>query len=39
MLSWKFLLFSLVVGLGFSFATQPNETQRFFDQTLRLIGA
>jgi hypothetical protein len=39
MLNWKFLLFSLVVGVGFSFATQPNETQRFFDQMLRLIGA
>jgi hypothetical protein len=39
MLSWKFLLFSLVVGLGFSFATQPNETARLFDQTLRLFGA
>jgi len=39
MLSWKFILFSLVVGLGFSFATQPNETQRLFDQTLRLFGA
>jgi len=39
MLSWKFLLFSLVVGLGFSYATQPNETQRLLDQILRLIGA
>jgi hypothetical protein len=39
MLSWKFLLFSLVVGLGFSFVTQPNETQRLLDQTLRLFGA
>lgn len=38
MLNWKFLLFSLVVGLGFSFVTQPNETQRFFDQILRLFG-
>lgn len=38
MLNWKFLLFSLVVGLGFSFATQPDETQRFFDQMLRLFG-
>ena len=39
MLSWKFLLFSLAVGLAFSFATQPDETRRLFDQTLRLLGA
>ena len=39
MLNWKFLLFSLVVGLGFSYATQPNETARLFDQTMRLFGA
>lgn len=39
MLGWRFILFSLVVGLGFSFATQPNETQRLLDQTLRLFGA
>jgi hypothetical protein len=39
MLNWKFLLFSLAAGIGFSFATQPNETQRFLDQMLRLIGA
>ena len=38
MLNWKFLLFSLVVGLGFSFAAQPSETQRFLDQILRLVG-
>jgi len=38
MLNWKFLLFSLIVGLGFSFATQPDETRRFFDQMLRLFG-
>jgi hypothetical protein len=38
MLNWKFLLFSLVVGLGFSFAAQPSETQRFLDQILRLAG-
>jgi len=38
MLNWKFVLFSLVVGIGFSFATQPNETQRFLDQMLRLAG-
>ena len=39
MLSWKFVLFSLAVGLAFSFATQPDETRRLFDQTLRLLGA
>jgi hypothetical protein len=38
MLNWKFVLFSLVVGLGFSFAAQPSETQRFLDQILRLAG-
>ena len=38
MLSWKLLIFSLVAGLGFSFVTQPNETQRFLDQMLRLAG-
>jgi hypothetical protein len=38
MLNWKFLLFSLAVGLGFSFATQPNETQRLFEQILRAVG-
>ena len=39
MLNWRFLLFSLVVGLGFSYATQPGDTARLFDQTLRLFGA
>ena len=38
MLGWKFLLFSLVVGLAFSFATQPSQTTRLFEQTLRLFG-
>lgn len=32
MLSWKFLLFSLVAGLGFSYAAQPESTIRFFEQ-------
>lgn len=39
MLSWKFLLFSLVTGLGASFAAQPDQTIRFFDQILRAAGA
>lgn len=38
MLNWKFLLLSLALGLAFSFATQPNETQRFFDQIFRAAG-
>jgi len=39
MLSWKFLLFSLVMGLGLSFAAQPDETIGLFDQALRAVGA
>ncbi len=39
MLSWRFLLFSLIMGLGFSFAAQPDETLRLFDQLLRAAGA
>ena len=39
MLSWRFLLFSLVMGLGLSFAAQPDETLRLFDQGLRYFGA
>ena len=39
MLSWKFLLFSLTAGLGFSLLAQPDVTLRFFDQTLRYFGA
>ena len=35
---WKFLLFSLVVGLGFSYVAQPRETAHLFEQTLRLFG-
>jgi hypothetical protein len=39
MLSWRFMALSLVIGLGFSFGTQPEATMRFFDQTLRAFGA
>jgi hypothetical protein len=39
MLGWKFLLFSLVAGLGLSYAAQPNQTMHLFEQTLRLFGA
>lgn len=38
MLGWKFLLFSLCIGLAFSYAAQPNSTARFLDQSLRAIG-
>jgi hypothetical protein len=38
-LSWKFLALGLVVGLGFSYGTQPDDTMRFFDQILRVFGA
>ena len=38
MLHWRFLLFSLVVGIGFSFAIQPDTTTRFFSQLLRALG-
>jgi hypothetical protein len=38
MLGWRFLLFSLAVGLGFSFAVQPDTTTRFFTQILRALG-
>jgi len=30
--SWQFLLFSLVAGIGFSFAAQPEATSRFVTQ-------
>jgi hypothetical protein len=39
MLNWKFLLLSLVIGLGFSFVTQPDATLRAFDQAVRYFGA
>jgi hypothetical protein len=35
---WKFLLFSLLVGLAFSWAAQPNQMARLFGQTARLFG-
>jgi hypothetical protein len=38
MLSWKFILFSLVAGLCFSYAAQPKETTHLFEQILRLFG-
>jgi hypothetical protein len=38
MLSLRFLLFSLVAGIAFSFAIQPDTTTRFFTQILRALG-
>jgi len=38
MLSWRFALFSLIVGIGFSFAVQPDTTTRFFTQLFRALG-
>ncbi|HWT13967.1 MAG TPA: hypothetical protein VN231_14530, partial [Allosphingosinicella sp.] len=36
---WKLVPVSLVAGLALSFATQPQDTLRFFDEALRLFGA
>ena len=38
MLGWKFLLFSLAVGLAFSYAAQPAQTSRLFEQILPIHG-
>ena len=38
MLGWKFILFSLVAGLIFSYLAQPRETTHLFEQFLRLFG-
>ena len=38
LLGWKVLPLGLAAGLGLSFATQPQQTLRFFDESLRLIG-
>jgi hypothetical protein len=38
MLGWRFLLLSLVVGIAFSFAIQPDTTSRFFTQLWRALG-
>ena len=39
MFGWKFILLSLVAGLGLSYAAQPNQTAHLFQQILRLFGA
>jgi hypothetical protein len=38
MLSWRLVLLSLVVGIAFSFAIQPDTTTRFFTQLLPALG-
>ena len=37
--SWKFVPIGLVAGFALSFGAQPQETMRFFDQALSLVGA
>jgi hypothetical protein len=37
--SWKFVPVGIVAGIALSYASQPAETMRFFDEALRLIGA
>jgi hypothetical protein len=37
--SWRFIPVGIVAGLALSFASQPQETMRFFDEALRLFGA
>jgi hypothetical protein len=39
MLSWKFVPVGLAAGIALSYASQPSETMRFFDDALRLLGA
>jgi hypothetical protein len=38
LLSWRFVPVGVIAGLGLSFASQPQETMRFFDEALRLLG-
>jgi hypothetical protein len=38
MLNWKFLLFALAAGLAFSYAAQPDETVRLFEQMVASIA-
>lgn len=39
LLGWKFIPVGLAAGLALSFASQPQQTLRFFDEALRLLGA
>ncbi len=36
---WRFIPVGIVAGLALSFASQPRETTRFFEESLRLFGA
>ena len=36
---WRVIPVGLVAGLALSFASQPRETTRFFEEALRVIGA
>ena len=38
LLGWKVLVAGLGAGLALSFAAQPDQTIRFFDEALRLFG-
>ena len=39
LLGWRFIPVGIVAGLALSFASQPDETMRFFEESLRLFGA
>jgi hypothetical protein len=39
LVDWRFVPFAMAAGLGLSYAAQPRETLRFFDEMLRLFGA
>jgi hypothetical protein len=36
---WRIIPVGLLAGLGLSYASQPRETLRFFEDALRLFGA
>jgi hypothetical protein len=36
---WKLVPIGIAAGLALSYASQPNETLRFLEETLRLLGA
>jgi hypothetical protein len=36
---WKVIPVGIVAGLALSYASQPRETLRFFDEVVRLFGA
>lgn len=37
--SWKVVPLGVAAGVGLSFASQPRETTRFFEEVIRLVGA